>query len=382
MIHVTAVSSLLEQPAVVGIAIASLLVNPVRLYPLWVWKKHLSDVLQSTAAMAAIALILTLLFWATHLLAWRGTVGTIVARAVAIVGFAGIAEFPLFLVAYLTDRVIFHQRYAEKRFSLFGNTLEGVVAAILLSVVGFSAAAVLYVYGSAPRATAQTPVQMGGSVLLGLVIYLAASVVPLLIGTVETDVTPPIFLVPFQPCLGSMLDELPRWSESNPIVSPHLVLCILGSAQVYGLWLAMGPVLDLGRTQPAVLGSIVVSLVCTCVLAWGLSRLADKTAESAANAGGQKSETYEWRLVGSDGKFRDATIADVYEHQHGSGSWRRKIDFERKTWRIIGLALAAAAPVLTIRWSAVVTISNAGQIVLVCFLLVPSAIVAYLVASK
>ena len=59
--------------------------------------------------------------------------------------------------------------------------------------------------------------------------------------------------------------------------------------------------------------------------------------------------SHEWRLMGRDGKpgahYRDATTKDVYEHQHGHGSWERRNETIRSvsTFASVGAWFAAGA---------------------------------------
>lgn len=58
-------------------------------------------------------------------------------------------------------------------------------------------------------------------------------------------------------------------------------------------------------------------------------------------AGSAIDTTAEWRFVGSNAKYRDATVRDVYDHKHGIGSWNRETKRAASFWRIIFSFVAA-----------------------------------------
>lgn len=48
------------------------------------------------------------------------------------------------------------------------------------------------------------------------------------------------------------------------------------------------------------------------------------------------SGTHEWVFQDTGRKFRDATEVEMYERQHGHGSWQRKVEAEKKSFVYIG----------------------------------------------
>jgi uncharacterized membrane protein SirB2 len=82
------------------------------------------------------------------------------------------------------------------------------------------------------------------------------------------------------------------------------------------------------------------------LFAWLAGRLSIGVEKSINKSGGKIDRQDEWRRVGAHSGGWDATVADVYEHYHGRGSWRKSV--RRQVWslRIIGIAIAAGLPVL------------------------------------
>jgi hypothetical protein len=57
------------------------------------------------------------------------------------------------------------------------------------------------------------------------------------------------------------------------------------------------------------------------------------------NEGNQTDTTHEWRYV-KGGRIGPASIKTVYEHQHGSGSWSKKLKRRKMTALVLGLIIA------------------------------------------
>ncbi len=54
--------------------------------------------------------------------------------------------------------------------------------------------------------------------------------------------------------------------------------------------------------------------------------------------------SHEWRYAKGGGRYKDATNLDVWEHLHGSGTWKARIQRHRIVWAVI----AAAAGLITV----------------------------------
>jgi hypothetical protein len=54
--------------------------------------------------------------------------------------------------------------------------------------------------------------------------------------------------------------------------------------------------------------------------------------------------SHEWRYVKAGGRYKDATNLDVWEHLHGSGTWKARIHRHRIVWAIV----AAVGGLITI----------------------------------
>ena len=68
-------------------------------------------------------------------------------------------------------------------------------------------------------------------------------------------------------------------------------------------------------------------------------------AIGASDTGYRKDTSHEWRFMTSGGKaggrYKDATVSDVYEHYHGRGSWEKKIKNRKTSSFIIGIIIGA-----------------------------------------
>lgn len=72
------------------------------------------------------------------------------------------------------------------------------------------------------------------------------------------------------------------------------------------------------------------------------------TLLSLLNTGQAIDTSHIWVLKGSQSKVRDATVAAVYEHTHGSGSWHQKVMKTRRQVRRVGTALAILLPMVLV----------------------------------
>ncbi len=67
-------------------------------------------------------------------------------------------------------------------------------------------------------------------------------------------------------------------------------------------------------------------------------------ALGAADEGYKKDTSHEWRFITSGnttgGRYKDATVKDVYEHYHRGGSWEKKIKNRKISFFIFGIVFA------------------------------------------
>jgi hypothetical protein len=89
----------------------------------------------------------------------------------------------------------------------------------------------------------------------------------------------------------------------------------------------------------------LLAAVAAAVLAWLAGILSVAMENATFKSGAEVDKQHEWRRVGSDRKFRDATVADVYDHQHKPGSWRASVKRQTMIVRIILTLAAAGLPV-------------------------------------
>ncbi len=97
-------------------------------------------------------------------------------------------------------------------------------------------------------------------------------------------------------------------------------------AQIYAYWKGRGWLLS-----PAALlleGAAAVGFFTFLIVAFFRSKYHP--------AGYNPSGTHEWVFQDTGRKFRDATELEMYERQHGPGSWQRKVEAEKRSFVYIG----------------------------------------------
>lgn len=113
------------------------------------------------------------------------------------------------------------------------------------------------------------------------------------------------------------------------------LLCVLISWQVLHF-----PFLsNLSWRSPFIYGTIMAILISVL-----LGYLINGIKTSIWKSGNAIDKRAEWRFVGSNSKYKDATVRDLYEHQNGHGSWEKSNNATIKTLRWIGCGAATFLP--------------------------------------
>ena len=90
-----------------------------------------------------------------------------------------------------------------------------------------------------------------------------------------------------------------------------------------------------------VLASFIIFCELTGVLAVGIGFIFYKLPSLYSPKGRSIDRSHKWVYAGSGKKVRDASARDVYEHQHGSGSWDKRVKRGRSCLTVVSLVVGA-----------------------------------------
>lgn len=98
-------------------------------------------------------------------------------------------------------------------------------------------------------------------------------------------------------------------------------------------------IISLNWTNPYIYGTVMAVLISII-----LGLLINALKRNIRKSGNAVDHSAEWRFVGSNSKFRNATTREVYDHQNGGGSWVRNHNSTITFFRWIGCVLATFGP--------------------------------------
>jgi hypothetical protein len=92
------------------------------------------------------------------------------------------------------------------------------------------------------------------------------------------------------------------------------------------------------RCLKAASGAVVsqIEAVSPSVAA-GIALIGALSVNSVDRSAYSRCTTHEWRYV-KGGRYKDATNRDVWEHRHGSGTWKKRIHRQRIVWAAVAAA--------------------------------------------
>jgi len=134
-------------------------------------------------------------------------------------------------------------------------------------------------------------------------------------------------------------DRKPLWAIIALIIF-GLIHLTLGIGLIYE---PVGTVL-LDKELETITNYFLFSQVCG-LLIMGVIALSIFLPHFYSPKGGTIDTSHKWVFAGSGQKVRNATIKDVYEHQHGSGSWEKKVETECKILTFLCVLSAVGAVV-------------------------------------
>ncbi len=129
-------------------------------------------------------------------------------------------------------------------------------------------------------------------------------------------------------------DRKPVWAV--------IVLIVLG---LFDFFIGMGLNTESTRSYFNQIGvETLASFVLFCqvigLLAAGIILVAINLPRRYSSKGRSIDTSHQWVNARTGSRYGDASVRDVYEHQHGSGSWERKVERERKSLQVIYVIIA------------------------------------------
>ncbi len=129
-------------------------------------------------------------------------------------------------------------------------------------------------------------------------------------------------------------DRKPVWAT--------IALVLLGIIDLFiGIDLTYKPFESMAvHEEIFVFASFVIFCQVTGILAAGIILVAVYLPRAYSHKGWSIDTTHQWIYAKTGRKHRDATVKDVYEHQHGYGSWEKKVERERKFLQVVCIIAA------------------------------------------
>jgi len=129
-------------------------------------------------------------------------------------------------------------------------------------------------------------------------------------------------------------DRKPVWAT--------IALVLLGIIDLFiGIDLTYNPFESMAvHEEIFVFASFIIFCQVTDILAAGILLGAIYLPRAYSPKGWSIDTTHQWIYAKTGRKHRDATVKDVYEHQHGYGSWEKKVERERKFLQVVCIIAA------------------------------------------
>lgn len=100
-------------------------------------------------------------------------------------------------------------------------------------------------------------------------------------------------------------------------------------------------VLQLAWLRISLWNPFVVLPVTTAFIGIILVLIVNALEDALYRGGSVIDRSGEWRIVGSNAKFRDASVRDMYDYRHGRGSWAKNMRHSILTYRIVCTVVSA-----------------------------------------
>jgi hypothetical protein len=167
------------------------------------------------------------------------------------------------------------------------------------------------------------------------------------------------FVMP--PAIAAILLQAVPWRAG-----PRRALSRIGSAVSHNklrTTVVLGYLLFLGVSSwtlaqadpqaPASPGTVIacaVSVFGSVLLPFTLVLAAWLYAASGYAKGSQRDYTHDWVFAGSQSKYRDASVSDVYDHLHGAGAYDRMMTRKKRILKFLGLVLGLSLPIVLLNF--------------------------------
>jgi hypothetical protein len=145
---------------------------------------------------------------------------------------------------------------------------------------------------------------------------------------------------------GSILFLSFEGMNKNRIVSLIGGICGIGLALTFGYFILhlkwVIALFSISTWLP-----IVMFTPFTILIALLLNKLLRLWSQGMYRNGSLIDKSGEWRIAGSNRRYKDATVQDMYDHRHGRGSWEKSVRGTIMFWRVVTILISAfALPVI------------------------------------
>ena len=151
--------------------------------------------------------------------------------------------------------------------------------------------------------------------------------------------------------------------------------------QFVGFYITINIVIYYSGFSPKIWLVFALNILCVVAGAIIFNFFARGIANAIDSSGYEKDYSHEWRLKGTNIRYKDATVRDVYEHTHGYGSWIKMIEQYRRTLSAFAFILSFALPFFGTYYLRLLDFSSAAFIVNAVFVLL-FGIPAWIIANK